>query len=307
MITNYLKRKIAICLLIIIVLIISFTFPKINTSKTNYINVNKMNIYLPTKYHYVSELSVSTKETNLKDIVKNKISYLTINSRESNYLPSIFNPIIPENTEVLDLTIDNDIIKINFSKELLNISEKYENSLIESIIYTLTDNKEINEVMIFVEGNLLTNLPNSNIPLPTTLNRNYGINKIYQLDNIKNSQKTTIYYLSKEDDLTYYTPITLVNNDTTPKIEIIINELKSNTINGTNLISYLEASTNLLNYEILENQINLSFNAYIFDNLEEKSINEEVKYSINQSILDNYHISKVNYLYDNTLITSSNT
>ena len=69
-------------------------------------------------------------------------------------------------------------------------------------------------------------------------------------------------------------------------------------------MSYLASSVELLNYEELENQISLSFNNAIFDDLEEKNILEEVKYSIALSLKDNYDIEDVIFKVDNEIITT---
>ena len=77
------------------------------------------------------------------------------------------------------------------------------------------------------------------------------------------------------------------------KAEIIIKELKSTPIYHTNLISYLAASTNLSNYELLENSISLSFDNNLIANINDKEMLEEVKYSIALSMKDSYDIDEV--------------
>ena len=96
-----------------------------------------------------------------------------------------------------------------------------EEKMIEAIIYSLTEIKEIKKIKILVENNPLTKLPNSQKKLPDCLDKNYGINKIYNLDSIKESTKTTIYYLSKFQDYHYFVPVTKINNEKTEKVEII--------------------------------------------------------------------------------------
>ena len=158
--------------------------------------------------------------------------------------------------------------------------------------------------MIFIEGSKLEYLPQSNIKLPNTLNRNFGINKVYDLTNLKNTTKTTVYYIGKEDELSYYIPVTKIDNNENDKVKIIIEELKSSPIYETNLISYLASSVELLNYETLENQIHLSFNNKIFADLNEKNIEEEVKYSIALSLKDSLNIDDIVFKVDNEIITS---
>ena len=94
------------------------------------------------------------------------------------------------------MSLDNKLLKLDFSKELLNINKENEEKLIESLIYSLTELEEIDNIMIFIDGQILTKLPNSNKNLPLLLNRNYGINKIYDLTIIDNTSKVTIFYFT---------------------------------------------------------------------------------------------------------------
>ena len=152
---------------------------------------------------------------------------------------------------------------------------------------------EIKKIKILVENNNFTTLPNSNKKLPEYLDKNYGINKIYNLDSLKETSKTTIYYLSKNKDYYYYVPVTKVSNEKLERVEIIIKELKSTPIYHTNLISYLASSTSMTNYELLESTISLSFNNYLIANLKDDAVLEEVKYSIALSLRDSYGINEV--------------
>ena len=165
--------------------------------------------------------------------------------------------------------------------------------MLEALIYSLTELKEIKKIKILVENILFTKLPNSNKKLPEYLDKTYGINKIYNLNSLKETSKTTIYYLSKINDYYYYVPVTKVSNEKLERVEIIIKELKSTPIYHTNLISYLKASANMTNYELLENAISLSFNNYLIANMKEEQILEEVKYSIALSLRDTYGINEV--------------
>ena len=61
----------------------------------------------------------------------------------------------------------------------------------------------------------------------------------------------------------------------------------------TNLISYLNASTQLSNYEILESQVLLSFSPLLYEGLASDEILEEVKYAISLSMKDSLNVKDV--------------
>ena len=293
-------RRILTATLALIIVSILYFFPNNKTfnnikQTTNYIEVNKVPIYLINNDNYLVRTSIVSNINEDLEKVKYLISALTINSETKENLPKNFKPIIPQNTKILSLSLENNLLKIDFSKEFLNIPKEQEEKLIESITYTLTENKNIKEIMIF---------PQNNIKLPTTLTRDFGINKVYDLTSIKDISKTTIYYIGKNEDLVYYIPVTKIDNNQNNKIEIIIEELKSSPTYETNLLSYLASSVKLLNYETLENSINLTFNNEIFSDFNDKNILEEVKYSISLSIKDSIHVEEVNFLVDGEIIST---
>ena len=82
------------------------------------------------------------------------------------------------------------------------------------------------------------------------------------------------------------------DNSSNEKIEIIIDELSKGP-NMDNLMSFLNINTKLLNYEIKEKQMVLTFNEDILSSIEDKSILEEVINTINYSIDDNYDVNEV--------------
>ena len=300
-------KKLIIASLALLILIIIYFFPK-NDSYINeslsYVETLDMPIFLIDNNNYVARTTIVKDSEKQQDLVKEVIESLTINSNKSLYIPNNFRAIIPKNTKLLDLSINDNILKLNFSKEFINVNELDEQKLIEALIYSLTEINGIDKIMIFVEGEQLLFLPNSHKRLPTILDKSYGINKVYNLDSIKDTSKTTIYYLSKDNNFYYYVPVTKVSNDSTERVEIIINSLKSTPVYQPNLKSYLTASANLLSYELLENTMSLSFDNKILANLEEKSILEEVKYSIALSIRDTYNIQKVIFNVDNEVIAT---
>lgn len=310
MIKKSISKRIIIASLALLILLITYMFPtsyeSSNINQTlSYTEPNKSTIYLIDNYNMVSRTKTVVKDN--KDIIStstNIINALIINSNSSKYNPSGFKAVIPENTKINSINYSENILKINFNENFLNVNKDTEEKMIEALIFSLTEIDEVKGIMIFVNNNLLSELPNSKKKLPDVLDRSYGINKVYELDDIKNTTKTTIYYLSEYEENKYYTPVTYINNDTQDKVEIIIERLKSSPINQTNLMSYLASSAELLNYEITESAVNLTFNNYIFEEFSNNNILEEVKYTIGLSIKDNYNVDEVVFNVNNEKIAN---
>ena len=302
MLKNAIKKRILIYTFTIIIIFIIYIIP-INKEyeKTITVNNNTNNIYLLNNNKLV-RTNVISNYTNLEDKIKEIITSLTIDSKSSNYINSKLKQIIPKNTKLIDLSIDKKILKLNFSKEFLNTTKDNEEKIIESLIYSLTELNEVDNIMIFVEGKLLTNLPYSNKSLPILLNRNYGINKIYDLTTINNSSKVTIYYFTAIDNTYNAVPVTIFTNETSEKVEVIIKNLKSSNIYQTDLVSFLNNNTKLLDYEIEENKVKLNFNQYLLDTFYDDSLIEEVKYAISNSIKDSLNIDNIEILINGKAI-----
>lgn len=310
MIKKSATKRIIIASIALLILLITYMFPATNGSNNinqslSYIEPNKTTIYLIDNSNMVARVKTITKEN--KDTIKKAreiINALIINSQSSKYNPSGFKAIIPEGTKILSISLSENILKINFNEKFLNIDKNNEEKMLEALIYSLTEISDIKGIMIFVNNNILEELPNSKTKLPDVLDRKYGINKIYEIDDIKNTSATTIYYLSEFENTKYYTPVTFINNDSEDKIEVIIEKLKSSPINQTNLMSYLASNAELLDYEISENTVSLTFNNYIFEEFSNKDILEEVKYTIGLSIKDNYAVDEVVFNANNEKIAN---
>ena len=245
-------------------------------------------IYLVDSDDYVARTSISSCNCDVKDKAKDLVDGLIIDGKKSNIIPNGFRSIIPSGTSILDISLENKILTIDFSKELLDISEKDENKMIESVIYTLTSINGIDSVIIKVEGEVLNNLP-SGTKIPTLLNKDYGINKSYDLVSTKDIDYYTVYYVNKYNNYEYYVPVTkYVNNNSDDKIKVIIKELSSSPIYETNLMSYLNANTEIYNYELLDNNLKLYFNNLLLTDVDSNKILEEVMYTIGLS-MDNIY------------------
>lgn len=279
-------RRICISTFSLFIVLLLCIFPSNETSyPEEIISINEltMPLYIKDQNGYVARTNIIKKKDNDIEYI---INLLTKGSLYENYLPVNFEPLIPENTKLLNYSLNDKVLKLNFSKEFLLVNENDEEKMIESLIYSLCELESIDKILIYVENEKLNELPNSKIKLPVSLDKSYGINKVYDIKSFKNVTKTTIYYASKTDDLTYYIPITKITNNDANAVEIIVKELKTSPIYESNLISFLNASYELKNYEIMENSVNMSFDNKMLLNLNDENVTEKVKYTLALSIRD---------------------
>lgn len=256
-------------------------------------------VFLLDSYNMLGKTEVPVSSKDIESLAKELLEVLINGGANEDRIPSGFKSVLPSDTKILSLKYDKDLIKVDFSKELLNTSKEMEEKVVEAIIYTLTSINGVNKVIIYVDGNILTKLPQTKINLPSTLDRSFGINKEYDINSIKDINQVTIYYVNKNNDNYYYVPVTKYLNDDRDKIKIVIDELSGNSIYNTNLMSFLNSNAELISSEKKDDLMHLNFNEYIFSDIEEKNILEEVIYTISLSVCDNYEVKGVVFNVEN--------
>ena len=289
-----LQRKVIISFLSLIVLLIIYLIPVNNNyeEKSNYIDVKKNSVYLLNNDLLVQTEVIANKD-NLEDKILEIIDTLTINGSKKNYISEYFTPVIPENTKVLNLDLKDKLLKINFSQEFSSANI----STIEALVYSLTELEEVENIMLFIEGVKIDKIEDKIIP--NVLNRDFGINKVYDITTLNNVYKATMYYYVNIDDNFNIVPVTLFTNDNVNKVEIIVEKLKSAPIYQSNLMSFLADNAKLLDYEIEENKIRLEFENAILDNFFESELLEEVKYAISETLKSTIGVSEITFVIDN--------
>lgn len=306
-------KKIMVSTCAILILLIIYLIPD-NRSDLNlknddieytYNNITSV-IYLIDKNDYVARTNIVSCNCSEVDKAKDLIEGLVLGGKKSSIIPNGFRSIIPPDTSIKDITLEDKILTIDFSKELLDVPENEEEKMLEAIIYTLTSINGIDKIIIKVEGEVLTNLPNSKKTLPSVLDRSYGINKDYELVTINNIDSYTVYYVNKYNDNNYYVPVTkYINSEDTERVKVIIKELSSSPIYETNLMSHLNAGATLNDYELIGNSLKLNFNELLLNDINSNKILEEVIYTIGLSMNDVYNdLETVSfYVNDNEVYT----
>lgn len=294
-------RKIFLTTLTVFILLTVFTITNYNNDNDNVLRTNleiediaglKTNVI-----YLLNDEGLLVQDRVLLDgsSVEEKIEKLLINLTEGSTgsFADGLSKVIPKGTVVNNVMFGNKYVTIDFSKELLNVSEEKEKSMITAIVYSVMDLDDFLGVSILVEGKSLEEYPNSKEKINKILDKSIGINKNYDITSFNNINKVVIYYLENINDNLYYVPVTKYVNDDREKVNIIVEELASSYIYESNLMSFLNSNVSLLEYEEKENIMSLNFNDYLFDGNDK--VLEEVLYSIAYSVFDNYDVSMVSF------------
>lgn len=276
--------------LFLFIFILFCLYPKSNKYdlKTNFVSgKNYHDIYLINPDNYVSKTTISVSSIEKEKLARDLITSLIVNSKNNSKLPDGFKAIIPKGTKIQKISINNKYLIVSFDKNILKTNNK--EKMLECIIYTLTSINNIDYVKILVDEK-------ENKFFDFEYSRNYGINKKYDLTSLEDINNVTIYYVSKYNDISYYIPVTKYYNSNEDKIKIIIDELSSKSSYQSNLMSYLNYDTKLINYTMDNNDLFLYFTDSILS--EDDKILEEVIYSISYSIKDSFSVSNIHFYVD---------
>lgn len=306
MLKKILSRKIMVATLALLTLGLIYLMPShnnmdyaIKNDKTEYIYTNSLEtIYLLDSNDYVARTEIKGCDCDTVETARDVIEGLMIDGNKEHVIPNGFRSLIPSGTEIKDISLNDKVLTIDFSKEFLDINPKYEEKMIEAIVYSLTSIDGIDKVIIKVDGVELTKLPNSKKIITGALDKSYGINKSYDLVTLNDIDSYTVYYVSRYNDQEYYVPVTKYVNNKQDKIKVIIDELSTSPIYEANLMSFVNSNVNLIDYQLDNDILKLNFNDAILND-DNKHILEEVAYTISLSIYDNYPVKEVVFLVNN--------
>lgn len=272
--------------------------------KTNS-SVKQKEAFLIDKDGYVARCAVSITASTDEDYAEKLVELLIIGGKYEEKIPNGFKAILPSDTKINTVKINGTDVTVDLSKEFYELNKASETKAIEALTYTLTSVGNVSNVYLNIDGKRLSYLPNNNRNVVQPFTRKDGVNKTYDVNNYKNVSETTIYYVNKNNTGYYYVPVTKISNDNRDKIKIIVDELTSSHIYETNLMSFLNYNTKLLGYDLKDDVLTLNFNNFLFDDANDKSILEEVVYSISLSVRDNYNVKEVVFTVDGNEITKS--
>lgn len=293
-------RKIFTTTLSMFIILCVFSLMTINLDNTLKVNleINDISgigngyVYLLSKNDYLVRKNIYLDSDDNVLNIKKALSYL-IESNNNKYSNELMG-VIPKWTKINEVICGDDLVTVDFSKEILSVSIGHEKHMISSIVYTIMDLVDVEGVSILVDGELLRSYPNTGEVFGSVLNKSIGINNRYDITSRKDINRVILYYVDLIDKDIYYVPVTKYINDDREKVKIIIEELKSSYLSEVNLMSFLNSNVKLIDYQIENDIFFLNFDDYLFDSNDK--ILEEVMYTISYSIFDNYDVNMVMFL-----------
>ena len=291
-------NRIYLTTLVLFIMLVTFSFDylKKDNSKTlqeiEYVaNLNTSHIYLINEDNYLVKVDILLDKDTIENMALEIINNLSVNNKKYSNLKGL----IPSNTKVNNIVFSNNTLTIDFTNDLLKVNEVLEEKVIESIVYSLLELENVDNVIIKINGENLEKLEKSKKNLPILLNSEIGINKSYDIKSLKDTKKVVLYYVFNNEENEYFVPVTKYLNSSDNKVKIIIDSLKGNYFSNTNLRSYLNQKTEI-DFKLDEDILTFTFSGLNSDNL------ESVVYSLASSVFDSMDIEKVIFEVDNKIV-----
>ena len=177
---------------------------EVPTYQTSY-TVSK--VYLADKDNTLIPLSIKYQSF---DSVGEELVYLLTQLKENSSIStSNFNGLIPSDATIKSLELANGIVSVNYDEKFLNYEKQNELKILESLVWTLCDYNGVEGVSLYVNDELLTNMPMNNTPINKVLTRQIGINNYLLTSSIIQKGERVLSYYEKEiNDKYYYVPVT---------------------------------------------------------------------------------------------------
>lgn len=281
-------RKISITTLLLLLAFLLYHYPENISEEMN--NEEQGIYYYRLNSDNMLEMTTINCNTNSLSMKIERIIDTFLNDEDK---------MLPEGVKLLSYAINDNLLKIDFSKEFLNMTSDMEEKIIETLVYSFTSLEEIDKIMIFVEGERLEELPNSHKKLDLYLDKSWGINKVYDIDSFHDVNMNTLYYLNENHN---YVPVSYFYNDSGNHIKIIIEQLKSYPFLAKGLSGTIDYELELMNYDLIEDTILLYFNDVLLNSVKDGKLEEELKYSVGWSIIDSLDVKRVEFYVNNEKI-----
>lgn len=246
----------------------------------------KRKIFLVSSDNFTIPITVSLNQrTTLQQEILDVFDLLKVDSlANSKYVTGFIN----SNTKVNSFNLQNKILELNMSKEFLESNINSAN-VIEALTLTFLQFEEIDELRLFVEGELLNSY--NNIPLPSSLDYSFGINEQLTSTKEKLGKKKMIVFGERQYDAStsYLVPVSLYVEEKESDNLTFVEALNKGFSTGSKL-NELEIYQGISSYQEVSVDFKLNVNTSSLN--EENFVNKElfdiVNLSLNFMGLDQY-------------------
>lgn len=169
-------------------------------------------VYLKNEQGLLAPVSIQlpTKEEELS--VQSSLEALIDGGPYAGALPEGFSGVLPHGTEVKAVTINKEqkLAIVEFTKLFGSYAAADERKILEAVTWTLTENPEVQNVQLWIDGQKINAMPVDATPISEPLNRSLGINlEISDGVNYSQTSPVTVYFSAATvEGIQYFVPVT---------------------------------------------------------------------------------------------------
>lgn len=238
-----------------------------------------------------------------KEVAKQVLTYLIEEGPVTSLLPNGFRAVLPAETEVLSLSLQEDgTLIVDVSEEFKNYEAEDELKILQAMTYTLTQFENIDQIELQINGYPQGEMPVNGTPIGESYSRESGINVI-DTDTIDllDSQAVTIYYPKEYNDNRYYVPVTQhVPKEDQEVFKPIVQALIDGPTYNLDVTHVFNDETLLIDQPIVEDGVlQLEFNQNILKDVDQAIISDEVMETLVRTLTEQEHIKAVEVKVEN--------
>ncbi|SKC92488.1 GerMN domain-containing protein [Maledivibacter halophilus] len=196
-------------------------------------------------------------------------------------------PILPANTEIIGMSINNGLCKVNLTEEFQNYGSKEEEmAIVKSVVYTLTEFPTVEEVQIMIEGES----PNA-LTYGLDVSRPLARKDINYSGSGEDKSKVIVYYQGTVNGMeNYFVPVTkdveIAENESVTVIRTL-ETLIEGPSDESGLFSVIPSSLQIRNVDVLDGVAYIDFSEEIKE-IEDESIAQDMIKSIALTLKEYY-------------------
>lgn len=196
-------------------------------------------------------------------------------------------PILPANTEILGMSINDGLCKVDFTADLKNYGSKEEEmAIVKSVVYTLTEFPTVEEVQIMIEGE-----SPSMLTYGLDVSKPLARNDINYTGKGKDKGKVIVYYQGTVNGMeNYFVPVTkdiqIAENESVTVIRTL-ETLIEGPSEDSGLFSVIPSSLQIRNVDVLDGVAYVDFSEEI-EEIKDENIAQDMIKSIALTLKEYY-------------------
>lgn len=216
-------------------------------------------VYLENENGLLAPVALQLPEEDSSTHLTRALESLVKDGPYAKLVPEGFMGVLPEGTEVKAITLQKEqqAAIVEFTEPFRNYEARDERKVMEALTWTLTENPDIQQVQLWVDGEKLNEMPVDGTPLDRPLTRAIGINlEINGGMSLSLSSPVTVYFsAATPEGVQYFVPVTRFVASTSDRVQSALHELIKGPSRGEGLERVVTDNTTVDGIEISQDGI----------------------------------------------------